>query len=405
MIFNMAKLQAITFMVAIGCLPGWNALADDTPAATNKQAPRDYSGRVQMHSVSVEAARPDAKGEAKPTAQEMLGLEPRRTADLFLPESPSLLHVQPPAPARPANKASRKQNWLSPASLNVKTDKEVSDEERRDSGWGWLADDVKTRSDAKETEEENPEDKSSENPIHQEEVSSGPSGLLMEQVFDQRAAADVLKEVGVRDAQELARVDDEGRAEDASDPLKKTDSAPWRQRVSALEEPEAMTRADDPQRRERVKDWLGREKEEPSLMPKTEALFSRTAAQGTDLSLPAGRSTGDQDAGPASIFRPDGANAGMPLSERSEWGTPVKADSPLGSALPEARFGKQASTSLKQGSLFGSVVTPPTFGAPAPAFQPSQGFESGRMPDPLRPWGSPLPSASSTWPQSSAGSR
>jgi hypothetical protein len=297
--------------------------------------------------------------------------------------------------------------------LDVKTDKEVADEERQESGWGWLADDVKTRSDAKETEEENPEDESSENPIRQEEASRRPSGLLMEQVFDQRAAADVLKEVGVRDVQDLARVDGEGHTEDAeghtedaADALKKTDSAPWRQRVSAPEEREAMTRADDPQRRERVKDWLGREKEDPSLMPRTEALFSRAAAQETEPNLPAGRSTGDQDAGPASIFRPDGANAGMPLSERSEWGTPVKADSPLGSALPEARFGKQASTSLKQGSLFGSAVTPPTFGAPPPsAFLSSQGFESGRMPDPLRPWGSPLPSASSTWQQPSAGSR
>ena len=178
-------------------------------------------------------------------------------------------------------------------------------------------------------------------------------------------------------------------------------AAPWRQRVRALEEAEAMNRENDSPGRDTGKDRGVREKERPSLMPRTEALFSRTALQETEMDLPADNPSGARDAGPVSLFVPDGTGAGTP----SALGMPARAGVPSGSALPGSGWANRGSTSVKPASLFGSAVTPPAFGAPVPSFQSSQGFEAGRLPDPLRAWSSPLPSAFGAWQQPATGSR
>lgn len=405
MIANVTTSQVIALLVVIGCLPVKLAGADDPPAAPPKQAGRSYSGRIQMHSAPVDVASPDTKDEAKPGVKEVLGLDADRSADPYLLKSPGLLSLPLPPPVRSTRKSSRRQDWLSPASLNVKTEKEIADEERQASGWGWLADDVKSRVETRESKEATSEEELAEDLIRREEAPSGIGGMLLEPVFDGRAAATVLQEVGVRDAQDLARVDGEGLADGASGAREGMNAAPWRQRVSALEEAEAMNRENDSPGRDTGKDRSVREKERHSLMPRTEALFSRTAVQETEMDLPADQPSGARDAGPVSIFLPDGTGAATPSAPRREGGMPARAGVPSESALPGSGWANRGSTSVKPGSLFGSAVTPPTFGAPAPLFPSSQGFEAGRMPDPLRSWSSPLPSAFGAWQQPATGSR
>lgn len=403
-ISNVTALQVIALLVAIGCFPGTLAEADDPPVAPPKQTERSYSGRIQLHSVSMDVASPDTKDETGPSAKEVMGLDADHSADLFLPELPQLFPIPPPAPFRSPRKSSRSQDWLLPASLNVKTGKEIADEERQSSGWGWLADDVKTRIETMETKEAPSEDEPAEDLIRREEASSGISGMLLEQVFDGRAAAMVLREVGVGDAQDMVRVDDEGPAIGTSGAREGMNAAPWR-RIRALEDTEAMIGKNDSADRDTEKNWGVREEERPSLMPRTQALFSQTARQETEMALPADQSSGARDAGPVSIFLPDGAGAGTPSAPHSDWGIPASAGASSGSAFPGSAWATRDSTSMKPGSLFGSVVTPPTFGAPAPAYQSSQGFGAGRLLDPLRSWSSPLPSTFGAWQQPAAGSK
>ncbi|MBU1694591.1 MAG: hypothetical protein KKC51_11595 [Verrucomicrobia bacterium] len=401
----MTTSQVIALLVAIGCLPGQPAGADDPPVAPAKQAGRSYSGRVQMHSVSMEVASPDTKDETRPGAKEVMSLDFDGPADAFLQEFPRLFPLLPPAAVRSTRKSSRRQDWLLPEALNVKTDKEIADEERRASGWGWLADDIKTRGEKKETKEKTSEDESAEDLIRREEAPSGISGMFLEQVFDRRAAATVLQEVGVRDAQDLARIDGEGLAAGASSAQEGLGAAPWRQQESALEDAEALHRENDSPGRDTGRNWSPWEREKSSLMPRSEALLSRTTMQETEPDLPADQPSRMWDTGPVSVFPPNAAGANTPSASHREWGMPAKAGGASGSALPGSGWANQGSTSVKPGSLFGSAVTPPTFGAPAPSFQSSQGFEAGRLANPLRPWSSPLPSAFGTWQQPADGSK
>lgn len=368
-------------------LAGIRAGAAEEPATPPKSpAGRQYSERVEMHAVPVEAT-PVAAEEKNPPALSTEGRAPPRLPDLFTPID-LLMSIPPPLPERPSKGTRQDRNWLRPSMLNVKTQDEIaSEEERRESGWGWLADEVKERTDSLDKTQADGREDETEADAQDTARSDEGTGMMMQPSYDRRIADSVLREVGVRDAQELARVEDAGNPQAAEE----EENGLLRTRVSALEDPSAPDRNRDRilSPRDPAMSWRDKDKDEPSLMPRTEALFSTPAPAGSDLpDLPKSAET-------PSVLVPGDSHPGTSVPAGFDWNSATRSASPLASASPGYGLAAPASSLGKVGGLFSSgPVAPPAFGAPpSPSFSSSSGFQAGKPADVLRPWGSMLPSA------------
>jgi len=379
-------------------LAGLRAGSAEEPADPPKpSARRQYSGRVEMHAVTVEAT-PVTEEEKKIPVLPAEGLAPRRRPDAFL-QTDLLRSIPPPLPARPSKENRQDQNWLRPAMLNVKTENEIAfEEERRESGWGWLADDVKERTDALDKTQDNARDEEQETDGLQDGLSDEATGMLLQQPYDRRIADRVLQEVGVRDAQDLARVDGPEQEPGAAQAKAEDEEGPLRTRVTALDDPAASDRDRDRilSPRDPAISWRGKEKDEPSLMPRTEALFAVPEPAGLDLpEMP-------KSAEAPSVLLPGAGQPGTRASTGYDWNSATRSASPAAAATPGYGLASPASSLGRAGNLFSAgPVAPPTFGAPpSPSLSSSPGIQAGKPADVLRPWGSMLtpvtPSASGT---------
>lgn len=372
------------FVTGLGLLLAAAPAGAEDAAPARTPARREYSGRVQMHDVTV-SATPVAPEEPRVKAPETLGLESAFMPGLFV-TTELLMNLPPPAPPASSKRAKREQNWLLPSVLNVKTEGDkIFEEERRESGWGWLADDVHERREADSQAAAQAEDESQDDDLQARERAPG---MLMDQPADRRLASSVYDEVGVRDAQDLARVD--GR-EDARRPGRDNGDR-LRTRVSALEDPEVRER--EASELDPAESWRARDRKDLPLMPRTAALFSPSASR--EPVSQSGQSPRAEEPAPVSLLAPSEPGLEKPAGSVYEWGgAQPRAAAPSGAALPGAT---PASTLGKSGSLFGSTpVAPPAFGvSPMPSYS-SPGFQAGKPAEVLRPWGSTLPAASPTW--------
>ncbi len=368
--------------------------AEEEAAPRRKPAGREYSDRVQMHDVTV-SATPVVPEEPRVTAPESLGSDSAFMPGLFV-TTEMLLTLPPPAPSS-SRRAKRDQNWLLPSALNVKTESDKAlEEERRESGWGWLADDVSERRKTGDEEAAPDEAAAQDDDFRDGGRVPGATGMMMDPPEDRRLAASVYEEVGVRDAQELARVD--GRADPRA--LREDDGGLLRTRVSALENPE--DRDLEVSERDPADAWKGRDRSERSLMPRTEALFA-PAVERERVAVRSQSSRAEPPA-PGSLLVPGEAAMAKPAASVYEWGgAQPRAAAPSGSALPGIT---PASSLGKAGSLFGATpIAPPSFGgSPMPSYA-TPGFQAGKPADMLRPWGSTLPTASTPWQQPATGSK
>jgi hypothetical protein len=138
----------------------------DTPARPERPK-RDYSGKVQMHQAPLDLSVPDTSFDEGNSVTESLGL----STEQAIHEGARLPPPPPPAVRRKADDSQKSKNWILPPTPDGKP-RETEDIEP--SGWGWLADEV--RSQQRKDEEKTPrEDIDSEKRGNQDKSEAEPA--------------------------------------------------------------------------------------------------------------------------------------------------------------------------------------------------------------------------------------
>jgi hypothetical protein len=101
---------------------------------TNRAAgSRDYTNRVQLYQVDLNVDRPSTPGPADTSLEFNKGA----SLDAEIQSPPPAVFV-PAARPVPAKRNKKKENWIDVPGQGMAGDKK----EKKESGWGWLADDV-----------------------------------------------------------------------------------------------------------------------------------------------------------------------------------------------------------------------------------------------------------------------
>jgi hypothetical protein len=211
---EMNKVRIPALIVVLG-LAATARAADPTNRAP---ASRDYTNRVQFHSVDFDVSKPGAENQTGPG----LDTNPDR------PVSPDLDPLQPSVyvpVARPVPAKKKEKNWMGVPGTGSGLDKK---KEKKESGWGWLADDVnsaekkrgkketeKDRSDQEVQEDEDTEDEQDaedQTPDENREAARNerPQQRTVDRRYEPREAPDLYRE-GKGGSQDVVRADAAGQ--------------------------------------------------------------------------------------------------------------------------------------------------------------------------------------------------
>lgn len=213
-----------------------SARAEGTGEATRSSNPRRYSERVSWHTTpnGLELpAAPDSGDKGSDTDF----LHPHTTPPV------SATDIEPATPTRPRDagapeKAPKSKNWILPPPIEGQTAPKGDEEEKTDSGWGWLADDVRDRTqqkadaDQRKKQEEEEEDATAAQTSDDSSAKKGDEdkasspGLLLDNTFEPVPTSDLLEESGRRDIMDMISTDEGEAREKAA--LKKDAETPPR---------------------------------------------------------------------------------------------------------------------------------------------------------------------------------
>lgn len=281
-----------SYPAALAALAFWSAPASGqtTGTITRQTAPRRYSESIYWHKAPEDLQIPDS-ADAKKNLP-----EPDALRRAITPTDETLtLTPTTPAPTRPPSlpeKPPKSKNWVLPPPIEGQPAAKTKEEEP-ESGWGWLADDMRDRAQQKVAAEEKQEKEEAA-----EETTALPSearrkikpgksgaGLLLDNTYEPVPTADLLKEAGKRDVMEMVTVD-ESEDKEQKGPRKERQAAEGNEALRP-DMPSLGDRkfgTDSMWGNERLWDLEKRDTE--NLLPQTAALLSGAATPGRTKPAP-----------------------------------------------------------------------------------------------------------------------
>lgn len=162
---NVVRIPVLVGILGLA-LPGGAADPTNSPPAS-----REYTNRVQFHHVDLDVSKPGSESAAGPGMDAGLVRPPGLELDTMQPTE--YVPVARPIPV----KKKKEKNWMDAPGTGSRLDK---GKDNKESGWGWLADDV---SSAEKKREEKARD-----PADHEREEDDAAGEDEERTDDQQAA-------------------------------------------------------------------------------------------------------------------------------------------------------------------------------------------------------------------------
>ena len=215
------RIQAVLFIVSLAGLSA--ARADD---ATNRvTAPREYTNRVQLYQVDLNIKKPEGAGASN------LGIDQPGPSSA---EAPDMMGIQQPTvfipPARPLPERKKDKNWMNASQKDSASGRK---KDTKDSGWGWLADDVSKaekeregksadkRDDKEQTDQDASQDSdedADDDVANRSDNKSDPRtrSYISDTTYDSRLAPDFYRDAR-QSSQSVARAEGSARYGDVGD--------------------------------------------------------------------------------------------------------------------------------------------------------------------------------------------
>jgi hypothetical protein len=212
-------------------LPFWVVLAflaDAAMAQTGAPTPtiRRYDSLIQMHAAPVTLQVPDDSLETQKDASKYIerdaGVSGNRSRDLFLPnDMPQESQIRPNGPRlKEPQEKKQDKSWLRPSSTKTgDEDKETlsnQQEEPVPSGWGWLADDVRSRQQKQQAKEDRQDKDNQDNDSKKSGDEFGPRATHQEKSAEPKSDGIFLSTAFKPVSSSTPTRDDEDKADDAS---------------------------------------------------------------------------------------------------------------------------------------------------------------------------------------------